>query len=684
MRSRRLCEVLTIALIALLLPLPQAQGATQLASKVLSFDDWTWYTYTPDPSKDSWQQSHDDTYHKQATYYFTTTVPAYFSFLYVKVSHKFYDGSDAYIERRIMIKAYLDGNDVTSTLQGNVVDGVFHDRTEEFFISLPNTALASNLTVEIWTSTGDVVNSTASPIVTYTVESIKVLFSPTEGGFTYSTRNVNNIQIPAGAGNSTKSLLLDKTQLMLSNELLDQGSVTFYVNWDGTAINITNFLEVDSSGKLYVIGENNGQFTQYTTTLSLSQGVWQRIYISWKAGELYVMLDGKDKVNTFKFAGGIRIGQIGSVTVSSSTKIDEFAYWKVYMSPDEFLASVQGLSRYGVTVGDLSLSIVAEGGTSLSPLKVSFLDANKQPLGDVVQISPTNPTINAPTETAYIVIESSTPQVQRIYYISGLVGSVSLAFPSSDVSELIPITVTVPAGYTTLSVYTADGANALVFRTPIEGDTATFVAVYGHYYRFELTGPNMSTVSVIQQASRQLISLKSEDLPKAVTLATAEEKLEAKYDLETGLIYAAYSNPHDTDATITITFYDANNTAIRNLTVTIKPNEVWIWNAPMPPGVAYVVFTADSGEYHASKTVQGTLSPPGWINEKLLPMGLIMILVATAGVFATNRENSAYAVIIMLVLLSLAAYIGLVQFSASLFGLLIVLATLGMYVSREG
>ena len=104
----------------------------------------------------------------------------------------------------------------------------------------------------------------------------------------------------------------------------------------------------------------------------------------------------------------------------------------------------------------------------------------------------------------------------------------------------------------------------------------------------------------------------------------------------------------------------------------------------MPPNAAYAVISAKADGFSASKTIPGQLNPHGWINENLLPGGLILILLASIGAFAVTRKNAAYAPLLIWILITVAQYVGFISISTGTYALLSILAVLGLYTSREG
>jgi len=659
---------LLVSLFILLLMAPMARAADQSTLQFsLSFDGFLWYSVSPD---DSWTQGHNDTYALARTYYFTTALPVYWSFVFVNVSHHDPTGQDRYIERRVLVKVLVDGVQVASQSK----DAVFHDGYYEFYIPFFTAGLASNLTVEIYSSTGDTTDRSTAEIE-YTVREVKVLMTSTEKGFMYDTRAVDQTDIPAGAGGTSKSLRLDRTELTLSGYSLDQGSLALWVKWDGQPVRLLNNLEIDPTGHVIFYSSEAG----YNTTFTVPEGKFVPLYISWKPGEMYIMLSNQSTENRFTFSGTVQIGSIGSLNQSTSTLIDEIRIWSVYMSEEDILASLGSVS-YGISVGDMSISVVPEGGPTLPTLYATFLDENFNALSNTT-ITKANSNVAAPSETAYIALKSSTG-AERLYYLKNMsTESVRLAYPALEAKDLGIIKVQLPAGYDTLEVWTLRGD--LIYRVRTSESVTSFVGLLGSYYRFTVEGPNVTAYSVIKQVDGSLITLVPPDIASVVDIESSKEYLEVERDSMSGIVTAIYHAPTPKTVTLNLVIFDQNGTAIINTTDT-KNTSLLAWSFLMPPNAAYAVISAKADGFSASKTVPGQLNPHGWINENLLPGGLILILLASIGTFAVTRKNAAYAPLLIWTLITVAQYVGFISISTGTYALLSILAVLGLYTSREG
>lgn len=481
------------------------------------------------------------------------------------------------------------------------------------------------------------------------------------------------LYIPPGADGTSRGFLLNQSEYLLPETYnLSEGTISFWLKWDGTTnLEISDNIGIDSDGYLYVKNDTGATYT--FTGASLPTNEYVPIYIGWEESEGYIM------VNTTKLSlnwhGNLELSKIGDYSQSSSAIIDEFKIWDTYIPSDQIIYESQVETYYLRKSSGEVFPIQPEGDVSLGTITVTFLD-NTSSFINSTTLSPGNRNTTIPDNAEYIVI--SRYNTERFYYIKNLTPS-TLAFPSDGDVTLQIVTLTVyPTSYDILEIWTLD--DKLATRVNITGKTSTtFTSLYGTHYKFIVYSGNTS-VSTIRQVSSDTINLQFPEPEKIFQYQEAEEKLIV--DKEDNIATITYVAPQPTTATLRIVGYDQNNRIVLNITDIITTTS-HTRQVVMGDDISYLRVEVSSPSYSSVRIVQNSLNFSFLIPEYIFPNGLRIIFFGLIGIFLVSRKNKELSCLGAVIVLTIVDYIQLADVPSELLLILGIGAGAGLITASQ-
>lgn len=533
----------------------------------------------------------------------------------------------------------------------------------------PEPKLTNQITVEVWGRQEQTYRLTVKKVAVHTLNQPAQILS----------KVLEMYYIPPGAGGTYSAMVLNQTEVYLTQPLsLAEGSISFWIKWDGSPVTISDNIWIDSNGYLNFRSSTGSVFT---IEASPPVGQYSPIYVGWKSGEGYLKVNGAEK--RFVWDGTFNLTKFGNISQSTTTLLDEFKIWSTYISSDQ-IESVAQLKSYSLSDGNKTIIIEPEGGVTLpEPVKATVFDVNFNPLADPVLLSSGNQNATIPQGAQYLHL--SVGNVERLIYLGNL-SSLRVAIPSTEVSSLTTVRVQVPMGYDLIEIKTPTGS--YVHRALLNnGTSTTFTAITGAYYLF--TAVNSETgdvISSVRQVTSDLLSLQSSKL----VYATQVEAEGLYYFLEENQeAVIVFTSPTPKDINFTFQVFDVNGNLI---TDTISENITGVsyyeWHILLdfPFYDAVAVVTTLDGSQTWNVTIPGwrLSTTGGWFPEEFVPKVLILSLVGILGTFAVKRENANYVPLVLLIVLGVFTAVGFITVSPGTMITLGVMAVIGMYMSREG
>lgn len=478
--------------------------------------------------------------------------------------------------------------------------------------------------------------------------------------------------IPPGADNTATGFILNQTEVYLSQTYtLNEGSISFWLKWDGsTNITISDNIGIDTNGYIYV--KNDAETTYTLGGVSPPIGVYVPVYISWRSGEGYIMIN-TTKV-TLNWDGNLIISRIGDIGRSSATIIDEFKLWDTYIPPDQVLYESQK-EQYTLYGTAIAIAIKPEGGTSLGMIDVAFLDANLTTINSTT-LSPGQKTATVPNGTAIITL--SRGGVSRTYYLDNNINSI--AFPAEGVTIIVSEVQVKPYPYDYLTLKTMGGD--IAGRIKLDG-IEKITAVYGNTYIFTFERDSEVRSRMYTVSESQIIFYISE---------TGE--------LNPPIDVSAYYQ----DGLVRVNYYDANyQTSSINVTVIGYRNFATAWKVSDAEVGSFGLYTftanANDTEYAEvtiTANISGTLqtfkrtiyiSPNTQrypFPTELVPPALILLATALVGMFVFPGKAPHLMLLGGAISLGLLSLLGWVPEAGELILVLTILGVLALVVYRRG
>ena len=479
--------------------------------------------------------------------------------------------------------------------------------------------------------------------------------------------------VPPGADDTPEGFILNQTEVLLDqNYSLSQGTMTFWLKWDGTTnISISDNVGIDGNGHLYV---KNDKGTIYTLDgVSLPAGKYVPVYIGWRDSEGYIM------INTTKLMlnwnGNLILSRIGDMNQESATIIDEFKLWNTYIPPDQVIYESQKEGYTLLWKGQVII-ITPEGGTSLGNLDVSFLTANLTTINSTI-LSPGQKTATVPNNTALITISRS--GISRRYWLGNYT---KIAFPAESV-QLVSSTISIrPTIWQYLTLKTPDGRVAT--RVKLDStQTASVMAVLGSDYIISLENGN---------TTKSMLYTITGDISLWVENDTA--KYQGKYftaqldDNNKLLIITYYDQSAETkELHISIRAYDANNNLKYGIKDIAVEGPVAYYRLALPVAndtdVMLYKVTIDADGHIYERTVFGEADGGSVLPSNIVPSGLVIFGAGVVGALMFVAINAYLMPFGALIALSAVKFLGWANVSPSVLGMLGVFSALAMLMYRR-
>ncbi|MBO8175418.1 MAG: hypothetical protein H0Z18_09190 [Thermococcus sp.] len=480
--------------------------------------------------------------------------------------------------------------------------------------------------------------------------------------------------VPPGADNSPRGLILNKTEIYLPQSYtLPQGSVAFYLKWDGTAdITISDNIGIDANGYIYIKNDNG---TVYTLEgVNPPTGTYVPVYIGWENGNGYIMIN-TTKI-TLNWVGNVTITKIGSITNSTGTIIDEFKIWNTYIPPDQIIYESVA-DQYTLLYNGTAIAIKPEGGQTLGIINVAFLDANFTTINSTT-LSSAQRTVTVPANTSIVVLTRGS--VSRTYWLN--TNYTTIAFPAEEAQAIVTRIYVRPSEWEYLTIKTADGATAT--RIKLENNEGSFTAVYGNQYLFVFERGNETRTRVYTVSTSDIVFY----------ITDLNVQLTPPIDIKTYL----------QDGLIVVTYYDNNmQTSSLDVTVTGYKNYQKAWEVHDYQEKTFGLYTlkanANDTEY-AEVTIIANIS--GQLQtfkrtvyvstnqqrypfpEMLVPPALVMFIAAITGIFIFPGKFPHLMLLGGATSLSILSLLGWIPAVTGLITTLTLLGVLALIVYRRG
>lgn len=382
---------------------------------------------------------------------------------------------------------YVNGNQISSkSFTGPISDG-------KKYFDLSQTIYGTTFTIEIKTRLDGYYDQDGNLIPSYLALHDVWIYSAVEPVKLRSYLEELKY-FPPGADNTPQGFILNQTALLLNQSYnLSTGTISFYLKWDGTKnIKLSDSIGIDDSGYLYIKNDAGTTYTLEGVTLPV--GVYVPVYIGWKLGEGYIM------VNTTKislnWAGNLIISKIGDLNTNSATIIDEFKLWNTYI-PSDLVSLASQTQEYHVLVSEKTINIAPEGGTTLGVVDVTFLGQNYTAL-NTTTLSQGSSVAVAPNGTVAIVLSRS--GISRTYWLGNYS---TITFPAEDAKLIVTHITVTPEQFDYLTVKTISGKVAT--RIKLQDNQGDFAAVYGAQYIFTFEKGNITRSRVYTVATSNLV-----------------------------------------------------------------------------------------------------------------------------------------------------------------------------------
>ena len=623
---RRKVVAIAVVLIFLVLSL-RAVKASELVS--IGFEGFTLSSSSSSPNIDL-------TTSYQTIYSSAISLPSskYLTGLYLKIELYSNDSTDY-----ATIDVYVNGVSVAT----KTWTGLYSTITRTLIIPLTG-YYNSTFNIKVDAKAGS-----ASSSWVVRVDSIQVVSYFMDENYAVDSTLTSLKYIPPGADNTPTALLLNQTEVLLPQTYnLSQGAVTFYLKWDGTKnIMLSDNIGIDSNGYLYI---KNNAGTVYTLDgVTPPIGTYVPVYISWTAGEGYIMLNSTRIMLSWN--GNVTFSKVGEVANQSSTLIDEFKLYDTYIPYSSFEQGTNVAQAYvAFPNATAMLNITTMDGSSIDSLKLSAYSANWTLLGTATWELGQTPTLNVPGNGAFIVIESAT--TSTTVYVPAANGTVNVAIPGTA-AQYIPTTIE-PASYPTQEqrvwdwLIVKDSQGNIVYRNKW-GFTATNVLLKsGGTYLIEVAtdGFNQTQVVYTGLASTTI----KVNLPTLSSLMGYSE-LTTYYRLTNDTLQIYYYDPQNLTDNITLTLYDAYNRVLLN--VTYPATNLLNFKTDILPYRFVLSFHRD-GHNATWPIVVGHINE-GHDSIFFLPKGIASLLLILMMLFSFTALSAAWAPVMTLVMaLSLA------------------------------
>jgi len=477
---------------------------------------------------------------------------------------------------------------------------------------------------------------------------------------------------PPGAAGTPEGFILNRTSIVLNEYNFPQGTLSFWLKWDGNSAAILmngskTVIGIDQDGYLFV--DVDGQV--YTFPNHPPLGVYVPVYIGWSSSTGYIMINNtKLSIN---WQGNLAFDRIGNPAQESGTIIDELKVWDTYIPPDQVVYESQK-EGYVLLWRGKAIIITPESGTDLGTLDVAFLNENMTTINSTT-LSTGSKLAVVPNETALVVISRS--GVSRRYWLGNYT---EIAFPAENV-QLVSSTISIrPTVWQYLTLKTPDGRVAT--RVKLDStQTASVMAVLGSDYIISLENVN-TTKSMLYTITGDISLWVENDTAKyqgKYFTAQLDDKL---------LIITYYDQSAETkELHISIKAYDANNNLKYEINDIAVEGPVAYYRLALPVSndsdvmLYRITLNADGQIYE--RTVFGEAGGESVLPSNIVPQGLVIFGAGVVGALMFVAINAYLMPFGALIALSAVKFLGWANVPPYVLGMLGVFSALAMLMYRR-
>ena len=469
--------------------------------------------------------------------------------------------------------------------------------------------------------------------------------------------------IPPGADNTATGFILNQTEVHLSQSYtLSEGSVSFYIRWDGsTNIKISDNIGINADGYIYI--KNDDGTTWTLEGVNPPTGEYVPVYIAWRNGEGYIMLNNT-KLD-LNWEGSVTFTKVGDISQSSGTLIDEFRIYDNYIMPEQFL---EGEDTTTITIefpsGTSTVTIQSDDGTPLSTVQVSLFDENNVLIAnDTYDSLGETLSFNVDVNATYAVFTTPTGSTTVYIYPNE---TITVAVPGQ--SEYIQATIE-PATYPTeeqkqwIWLIVKDSQDRLVYRNKWDLTATPVILRVGGTYLISVATENFTKVQgVYFGLANDIIKI---NLPKVSEL-TLYDNLTLFYDFDPQAeeLRIYYYDPQASTANVSITFYDAFGKTI--FYAHFPTANLINFKTTILPYKFNFEFTRGNETHNWTQTV-------GYVKEgeemqEIIPKEFMGLALIAGILFAFGALSAEWAPVVALIFGSVLGYAGLISFPGTIIG----------------
>lgn len=319
---------------------------------------------------------------------------------------------------------------------------------------------------------------------------------------------------------------------------------------------------------------------------------------------------------------------------------------------------------------------------------IIFLDSSKNRISSV-SVNSTTSSVSVPSDAAYLVLHAS--DVERYVYIVGLPSGTLIAFPASPdfdsgILKTVQVFIYNKDDYDSLTIRTVD--NKVVARYQLSDFTDIFfTGLSGRMYVFQLEkgGQVVYAQDVAMSTSLDYVAV----IPPTtqgiqVNLSRTLVQVNVSYAPEYRRIRGFITSDSPISGTAWVKIYSANESAtllasalVANFTDTNSTDFTYFLPDSIDEPVRAVI-TVDTTAGTFTKTLF-CAKRQRYISERILPNGLLIIVIMGLGLFAPTRKHIDVAGVLAALLITVSSLLGIIEFPNTYMPLVYALA-ISMFV----